>query len=154
MSFIAIVRIFAIYLLAVIVASLLGGVGQAQVNLAAMPEAPVALAERLTASGSVLIELLPVFALMVAAAFLVALPLAEGLSRIFRPWRWLLFALLGAGGIWVAQKAVTALLQSPVINMPAAGWQWAAVLLPVAVGSWLFGYLTRPRSKRGLRVLG
>ena len=154
MSLTAILRIIAFYILAVLVATILGALAQAQINLAALAEPPTLLAERLSAGMTALPGLLPSFAAMVAATLLIFLPIAEVLARIFRPWRWLLFALAGAGGIWVAYKVVDTTLVLPEITAPSAGWQWAAVCVSVAIGSWLFGHLTRPRAKRGLRVLG
>lgn len=154
MSLVAILRVIAFYLLSVLVATLLGGLVQAQVELAALTETPATFAERLAATWQMLPGLLPTFAAMLAAAFVVTLPIAEGLARIFRPWRWLLFGLAGAGGIWAAFKVVAVFLPDTIITAPSQGWQWVALLVGVSIGSWLFGHLTRPRSKRGLRVLG
>lgn len=154
MSLVAILRVIAFYLLSVLVATLLGGLVQAQIELAALSETPATFAERLAATWQMLPGLLPTFAGMLAAAFVVALPIAEGLARIFRPWRWLLFGLAGAGGLWGAYKVMASFLPDTAITAPSQSWQWAALLLGVAIGSWLFGHLTRPRSKRGLRVLG
>ena len=154
MSLVAILRVIAFYILAVLVATLLGGLIQAQINLADLAEAPASLAERLAATWAILPDVLPTFAAMVAAALVITLPIAEVLSRIFRPWRWLLFALAGAGGIWAAYKVQETVLAMPNITAPGAGWQWLAVCVAVAIGSCLFGYLTRPKAKRGLRVLG
>lgn len=154
MSPIAILRVIAFYLLAVLVATLLGALVQAQINLAALAEAPVSIGDRLAAAWQVLPGLLPVFAAMVAGTLVIVLPIAEALSRIFRPWRWLLFALAGAGGIWVAFKVVGSYLSLPEITAPGQTWQWLAMLVAVAVGSWLFGHLSRPKARRGLRVLG
>lgn len=155
MSLVAIVRVIAIYLLSVLVATLLGGLVQAQIELAAIQtDAPSTVGERLAATWQVLPGLLPTFAVMLAGAFAVTLPIAEGLARIFRPWRWLLFGLAGAGGLWGAYKVMASFLPDTAITAPSESWQWVALLVGVAIGSWLFGHLTRPRSKRGLRVLG
>lgn len=154
MSLIAILRVVVFYLLAVLVATLLGGLVQAQVELAALAEPPNTFSERLLATWQVLPGLLLSFAAMLAVAFVVALPVAEGLSRIFRPWRWLLFGLVGAAGIWTAFKMVDVFLPTVSVTTPSQSWQWIAMLVGVAIGSWLFGHLIRPKSKRGLRVLG
>ncbi len=50
MSLVAILRVIAIYLLAVLVATILGGLVQAQVELATLAEAPVSFSERLAAN--------------------------------------------------------------------------------------------------------
>ena len=155
MSLVAILRVIAFYLLAVLVATVRGGLVQAQVELAAsLAEAPATFGERLAATWQALPGLLPSFVAMLAAAFVLTLPIAEGLARIFRPWRWLLFGLAGAGGIWAAFKVVGGWLPDVAVTAPSQTWQWAALLVAVAIGSWLFGQLTRPKSKRGLRVLG
>lgn len=154
MSLVAILRVIAIYLLAVLVATILGGLVQAQIELATLAEAPTSFNERLAATWQLLPGLLPSFVAMLAASLLITLPIAEGLARIFRPWRWLLFALAGAGGIWAAFKLVGSLLPETTITAPGQTWQWPAMLVAVAIGSWLFGHLTRPKARRGLRVLG
>ena len=155
MSPIAILRIIAFYLLAVVVATILGGLVQSQIEIAALAEAPLDLNERVAAGWPALLGLLPTLAAILAVALLVTLPIAEALARIFRPWRWLLFALAGAGGIWAAHKLLPVLpLTLPSLTTPAGGWQWLALCAAVAIGSWLFGRLTRPKARRGLRVLG
>ena len=157
MSLIAILRVFLFYLLAVLVATVLGCLVQTQINLAALQQmdVPISLTERLTSSWQDLLSFTRLFVFMVAAALLPALPVAAGLSRIFRPWRWLLFALAGAAGIWVAFKVADHYLPMPTfIAATRETYGLLAMMAAVAVGSWLFGYLTRPKSKRGLRVLG
>ena len=155
MSPIAILRIIAFYLLAVVVATILGGLVQSQIEIAALAETPLDLNERVAAGWPALLGLLPILAAILAVTLLITLPIAEALARIFRPWRWLLFALAGAGGIWAAYKLLPALpLTLPSLTTPAGGWQWLALCVAVAIGSWLCGQLTRPKAKRGLRVLG
>lgn len=154
MSPVAILRIVIFYLLAVVLATVLGGLAQAQIETATLAEAPTTFGERLAATWQLMPGLLPALAAMIGAAFIITLPIAEALARIFRPWRWLLFALAGAAGLWAAYKVVDAAVPQLAIAAPSQGWQWAAALIAVAIGSWLFGHLTRPRARRGLRVLG
>lgn len=157
MSLIATLRVFAFYLLAVLVATVLGCLVQTQINLAALQlmDVPISWTERLVSSGQDLLNFTPLFGIMVAVALLLALPVAEALSRIFRPWRWLLFALAGAAGIWVAFKVANYYLPMPTfIAATRDVYGLLAMMAAVAVGSWLFGRLTRPKNKRGLRVLG
>src|SRR5690606_16563354 len=99
MSPVAVLRIIAFYLLAVLVATILGCLVQAQIQLAGI-EVPVSLTDRLASVWPDLLDFVKAFALLVAVAFVCLLPVAAGLARIFRPWRWLLFALAGAGGVW------------------------------------------------------
>src|SRR5690606_41017827 len=102
MSPVAVLRIIAFYLLAVLVATILGCLVQAQIQLAGMPptEVPVSLTDRLASVWPDLLYFVKAFALLVAVAFVFLLPVAAGLARIFRPWRCLLFALAGAVGVW------------------------------------------------------
>ncbi|WP_193073524.1 hypothetical protein [Pseudomonas sp. FME51] len=157
MSLVATLRIIAFYLLAVLVATFLGCLVQTQIHLAALQqlEVPASVTARLANTWPDLLSFAQLFLSMVAVTLAVFLPVAEGLSRIFRPWRWLLFALAGAGGIWLAFKAMGQFL--PAYSFPAATLDMPgllAIMAAVGVGSWLFGRLTRPRGKRGLRVLG
>lgn len=157
MSLVATLRVIAFYLLAVLVAAFLGCLVQTQIHLAALQqlEVPASATARLADTWPDLLSFAQLFLIMVAATLAVALPVAEGLSRVFRPWRWLLFALAGAGGIWLAFKVVGQFL--PTYSFPAATLEMPgllAIMASVGVGSWLFGRLTRPRGKRGLRVLG
>src|SRR5690606_23548225 len=145
MSPIAILRIIAFYLLAAVVATILGGLVQFQIEIAALAEAPLDLNERVAAGWPALLGLLPILPATLAVALLRPLPIAEALARIFRPWRWLQLARPGAGGIWAACKLLPALpLTLPARSTPAGGWQWLALCAAVAIGSWLFGHLTRP----------
>src|SRR5690554_3356109 len=132
MSPIAILRIIAFYLLAVVVATILGGLVQSQIEIAALAETPLDLNERVAAGWPALLGLLPILAAILAVTLLITLPIAEALARIFRPWRWLLFALAGAGGIWAAYKLLPALpLTLPSLTPPQAdgsgwpsAWRW------------------------------
>ncbi|SER39696.1 hypothetical protein [Halopseudomonas bauzanensis] len=155
MSPVAVLRIIAFYLLAVLVATILGCLVQAQIQLAGMPptEVPVSLTDRLASVWPDLLDFVKAFALLVAVAFVCLLPVAAGLARIFRPWRWLLFALAGAGGVWAGFK-LSQLSLPGFIATPEQSWGLAALLVAAAIGSWLFGQLTRPKARRGLRVLG
>ena len=155
MSPVAVLRIIAFYILAVLVATVLGCLVQAQIHLAGLPpaEVPVSLTERLAAAWPDLLGFAKAFVMLVAAVFVCLLPVAAGLARIFRPWRWLLFALAGAGGVWAGFK-LSQLYLPGFIAAPEQGWGLAALLIAAAIGSWLFGQLTRPKARRGLRVLG
>ena len=155
MSPVAVLRIIAFYILAVLVATVLGCLVQAQLHLAGLPPAdvPVSLTSRLADAWPALLAFCQTFGLMVGVVFLCLLPVAAGLSRIFRPWRWLLFALAGGCGVWAAFKLSESYL-SGFITAPEQSWGLLALSIAAAIGSWLFGHLTRPRARRGLRVLG
>ncbi|MEZ2743972.1 hypothetical protein ACBQ16_02080 [Halopseudomonas bauzanensis] len=155
MSPVAVLRIIAFYILAVLVATLLGCLVHAQLHLAGLPPAdvPVSLTSRLAEAWPMLLGFAKAFGLLVIVVFLCLLPLAAGLSRIFRPWRWLLFALAGGGGVWAGFKLSESYLRG-FITAPEQSWGLIALSVAAAIGSWLFGHLTRPRARRGLRVLG
>lgn len=157
MKFASVLRILFFYLLSVVLATALGSVVQTQFNLLFLQEmgVPVELPTRLASSWHDLLGFAPVFALMVAVTLLLALPVAEALGRIFKPWRGLLYLLAGAAGIWVAFTLANYL--APMPTLIAATRVTAGLLcmmLAVGVGSWLFGRLTKPKARRGLRVLG
>ena len=150
-------RIVFLYLLAVLVATLLGSLVQTQFNLAALQamDVPVDLATRAQSSLHDLLTFTPIFVVMVAATLLLALPLAEALGRIFKPWRWLLYFLGGFVGIWAAFTLANTLLPMPTfIAATRETSGLLSMMAAVGLGSALFGRLTKPKARRGLRVLG
>ncbi len=152
-----ILRVIFFYLVCVLLATALGTIAQAQINMWELQQlgVPIPWPERLSTTLRDLGGFTPFFIVMVAAAFLVALPVAHGLGTIFRPWRWLLFFLAGGVGIWVAFLVANYVLPMPTFI--AATRETPGLLIvtaAVGIGSWLFGRLTRPPAKRGLRVLG
>lgn len=154
---ITVLRVLFFFLLSVLVATVLGTLMQSQLNLYELQQlgTPISLEQRMLTSLRDLTGFTPIFALMVSVTFICALPVAAGMSRIFKPWRGLLFALAGGVGIWVAFRVADHFLPMPTFI--AATRETTGLLLmmaAVAVGSWLFGRLTRPVVKRGLRVLG
>ncbi|MEH6563909.1 MAG: hypothetical protein V7756_01085 [Halopseudomonas sp.] len=157
MKLASVLRILFFYLLSVVLATALGSLVQTQFNLLFLQEMDVVidLPTRMTTSWHDLRGFTPIFVIMVAATLLLALPLAEALGRIFKPWRWLLYFLAGAGGIWVAFMLANYLLPMPTFiaaTRVTAGL--LCMMLAVGAGSWLFGRLTKPKARRGLRVLG
>ncbi|PAU88269.1 hypothetical protein CK507_06860 [Pseudomonas sp. WN033] len=157
MTLLSILRVILFYLLAVVVASVLGTLVQTQFNLAALrligTDIPVGV--WLSTTLADLRGFAPIFALMVAVTLLLALPVAAGLGRIFKPWRGVLFFLAGAVGIKVAFDIADHLLPMPTFIAATRGLAGLlAMMLAVGIGSALFGRLTRPVNKRGLRVLG
>ena len=84
-----------------------------------------------------------------------ALPLAEALGRIFKPWRWLLYFLAGFVGIWAACELANYVLPMPTfIAATRETPGLLSLMAAVGLGSALFGRLTKPKARRGLRVLG
>ena len=157
MNVLSILRVVAFYLLAVLLASVLGSLVQTQFNLAALQliDTQIPLAVRLQTSIHDLLGFAPLFAVMVAVTLLLALPAAEGLGRIFRPWRGTLYFLAGAVGIKVAFDIADLLLPMPVFVAATRGvGGLLAMMVAVGIGSAVFARLTRPKKRKGLRVLG
>ncbi|SDT87761.1 hypothetical protein [Halopseudomonas salegens] len=153
----SLLRVLLFFLFAVIVATVLGTLVQTQLNLAAlqMIGVEVGLADRLTTTWRDLLGFTPIFVALVAASLLCALPVAELLGRVFKPWRGVIYALAGAVGIKVAFDVADYLLPMPTFIAATRGLGGLLLMMvAVGVGSWLFGRLTRPVKKRGLRVLG
>lgn len=154
---ITVLRVLFFFVISVLVATVLGTLAQTQLNLYELQQlgTPISVEQRAVTSLRDLTGFTPIFGLMVAVTFVFALPVAAGLGRIFKPWRGLLFALAGGVGIWVAFRTADYFLPMPTFI--AATRETLGLLLmmvAVAVGSWLFGRMTRPPVKRGLRVLG
>jgi hypothetical protein len=152
-----VLRVIFFYVIGVLLATVLGSIAQTQINLWELQQLAVSFpwAERLAVTLDDLAGFTPFFGVMVAASFLVALPVAQGLGKIFKPWRWLLFFLAGAVGIWVACLVANYVLPMPTFIAATRGTPGLLILMAsVGIGSWLFGRLTRPPAKRGLRVLG
>lgn len=157
MSLISVLRVVLFFLLAVLVAVLLATLVQTQFNLYELQKigTPILPADRIDASLRDLINFSPLMALIVAVTFIFALPAAEGVSRILKPWRLVVYFLAGAVGLWVAFQAVDWYAPPPVFiaatrELPGT----LSMMAAVGVGSALFGRLVRPRARRGLRVLG
>jgi len=157
MKFASVLRILFFYLLSVVLATALGSLVQSQFNLLFLQEmaVPVDLPTRLATSWHDLLHFTPIFGVMVAVTLFLALPIAEALGRIFKPWRGLLYLLAGGGGIWVAFTLANHLLPMPTfIAATRVSTGLACMMLAVGLGGWLFGRLTKPKARRGLRVLG
>lgn len=85
------------WLLAILVAAAGGTLVQVHMNAEAISDlgAPVPFGERLGMLGHDLLNFMPAYAALVAAAFLIAWPVAGGLSRWKPGWRTVWFALAG-----------------------------------------------------------
>ncbi|HDZ55013.1 MAG TPA: hypothetical protein ENI17_09015 [Pseudomonas xinjiangensis] len=157
MSVVSALRVTLIFLLAVLVATILATVVQTQVNLYDLEQigTDISTADRLGTTGKDLINFFPLMCLLVTLSFIFALPAAELVGRILKPWRTVVYLLAGAVGIWVAFQAVNAYVPPPVfIAATRQSPGTLAMMAGVAIGSGLFALLTRPKARRGLRVLG
>lgn len=150
-------RLFFFFVLSVLLATVLGSLVQTQLNLNELVQlgTPLTMEQRLHTTLRDLLGFTPIFGLMVAVTFIAALPAAAFLGRIFKPWRWLLFLLAGGIGIWVAFRLTDHVAPMPTFIAATRDTQGLLLMMvAVALGSGLFGRLTRPVAKRGLRVLG
>lgn len=153
----SIVRIVLVFLLAVLVAVILGTVVQTQVNLADLIaiDTPISSEDRLQTTFHDLVNFTPLMTVLVGVSFLFAFPVAELVSRVFKPMRAIVFFLAGAVGIWVAFQAVDWYVPPPVFVAATREWPGTlAIMAAVGIGGALFGVITRPKARRGLRVLG
>lgn len=132
--------------LAILAAAVLGAIVQTQFNLAAIQAlgAPVSLGTRLQATAHDLFGFMPLFAVVVGAALLCALPVALGLARLIGFGR-LPLAVAGAvAGLAVAFAAANAATPLPTVIAAArttAGY-WA-MLATAAAGALVYLALRR-----------
>lgn len=157
MSLISVLRVILFFILAVVVAVVLATLVQTQFNLYELQKLGTQIlpADRIDSTLKDLVNFTPLMAVIVLATFVCALPVAEGVARILKPWRLVVYFLAGAAGLWVAFQAVNWYAPPPVFiaaNRELPGT--LSMMAAVGVGSALFGRLVRPRARRGLRVLG
>jgi len=105
-------RYGAAFLAAVTTAYLLGSVFATQVILSGLSahSVPVTLRDRLHATGHDLLGLADTYLPLLVLAFLVALPVGEGLARFFARARLLLYLGAGAGAVITLHLAARAVL--------------------------------------------
>ncbi|MGB4072532.1 hypothetical protein [Pseudomonas sp.] len=144
-------RTLLYFLLAVLLASVLGTVLQTQFNLANLQAlgAPIPLAVRLQTTGLDLLGFSPLFAVLVILGFVFALPAASLLARHWPAARWALFALAGALAVLAAMALANALLPMPTLigaNRSLAGT--LGLMACGSLGALLFAMLGR-RSASG-----
>ena len=90
-------RVFGSYVLAVLVAYVLGAMAATQSVLASLEAmgVVVSMGERLSTTGKDLIGMFPFYALIVAVAFAIALPVANLIAKYLPGWR--AFGMVAAG---------------------------------------------------------
>ena len=134
------------FLLAVLLASVIGTVLQTQFNLANLQAlgAPMPFAVRAQTTCLDLLSFSPTFGVLVLFGFIFALPAASGLARCWPIARWVLFALAGALAVWTAMAVANALLPMPTLiaaNRSVAGTLW--LMASGSLGALLFAALQR-----------
>jgi hypothetical protein len=137
------------FLLAVLLATLMGAVLQTQFNLANLQAlgAPMPLGVRVQTTCLDLLGFSPTFAVLVILGFIFALPAASRLTRVWPKGRWLLFALAGALAVLAAMALANALLPMPTLigaNRSLAGT--LALMASGSLGALLFAVLARRSS--------
>ncbi|MHA6492088.1 hypothetical protein ACX0MV_02420 [Pseudomonas borbori] len=137
------------FVLAVLLATVLGTVLQTQFNLAMLEAlgAPIPLAVRLHTSGLDLLGFSPTFGLLVLLGFSLALPVAALASRALPRTRGVMFALAGAVAILLALMLANALAPMPTLigaNRSVAGT--LALMASGSAGALLFAVLGRRAS--------
>ncbi|WP_462379735.1 hypothetical protein [Pseudomonas sp. Marseille-QA0892] len=134
-------RVFLAFILAVALATVLGTVFQTQFNLAALTELGVSvpLEVRLRTTGQDLLGFSPTLGALVAASFVLALPAAAYVERLWPRGRWLVFLL--AGGLSVLGALMVANALAPMPTLISANRTFGGTLglmASGALGAWLF----------------
>lgn len=142
-------RTLLYFLLAVLLASVMGSVLQTQFNLANLQAlgAPMPLGVRVQTTCLDLLGFSPTFAMLVILGFIFALPAASLLARLWPMGRWLLFTLAGALAVLAAMALANALLPMPTLigaNRTFAGT--VGLMACGSLGALLFAVLMRRSS--------
>jgi hypothetical protein len=141
-------RVVAAWLLAVLLATVLGAVVQTQFNLASLTGmgVEVSLAQRIGATLHDLVNFSPLYGLLVAAAFLPAFTVSGLLARGWPRWRIPLHVGAGLTAIPVALLVINRLL--PVNPLSAARGQAGVLALGLcgALAGMVFARLARRRT--------
>jgi len=140
------VRMVLAWAIAVVAAAALGSLIQSWMNMNALArlDADIGLAQRLTASIHDLRFFTPLYASLVAIAFLVAWMVAGGLSRWWPQWRSLWFNLAGFFSIWTMLAIMDQMLPVTAIAAARSLTGSLALSLAGAVGGWLYVRMTDP----------
>lgn len=130
---------------AVLVTAAAGSVVQTQFNLAMIQRlgAPVPLTDRVETTLHDLVGFAPTYALLVAAGFLIALPVSGLLARFWPAGRMVLHALAGGTAIVGALLMMNALLPVTVIGAARFPSGVATLALSGMLGGLLFAFWTR-----------
>lgn len=143
-------RVLMGWLLAVIVAAVGGTLVEVQMNAAALAGlgAPVSVAERIGMLLHDLVRFTPLFGALIAAAFIVAWPVAAGLARWRPGWRGGLFPLAG----FTALATILVVMQwaLPITVIASARSPLGATFLSLAgaVAGLVYVWLTRGASSQ------
>ncbi|MCC5856872.1 MAG: hypothetical protein JJT90_01835 [Ectothiorhodospiraceae bacterium] len=137
-----------VFLVAVVCAAALGSLVQSQFNLAALQGmgVPVPLGLWIRTSLQDLIGFAPIYAIVVAVAYLVAFPIAGLLARRLRGGAVWLYALAGGAGILLAILLINAALPMTPLAVTRYALGTAALSVAGAIGGLIFARLGRALS--------
>lgn len=141
-------RLLLALLAAIIVATLLGAILQAQHTMAAMSEIgpPIAVGNRLATTFHDLVRFSPLYFLIVAPTFLVAFLVAELLAIKLPGYRLALILAASVVGLWAAFPLVDYLLMpATMITATRTGGGTALMVLGGLGGGVVYALLTRHR---------
>jgi peptidoglycan/LPS O-acetylase OafA/YrhL len=142
------------FVAAVLTTTVVGSVLQTQINLAAVQAlgAQIGPSLRLRTTWDDLLGFAPAWAGIVAAGFLLALPVAAWLGRRWPAWRPALSVLAGAFAIAVALWLMRLALGLNAVAAARSGSGLLLLALAGALGGWVFARLSRrPRHRWSTR---
>ncbi len=136
------------WLAAVAVTAAAGSVIQTQFNLATIRElgAPIPWNLRLDTTLHDLVHFAPTYALLVSAAFLIALAVSGLLARRWPAARTVLHTIAGGAGIATALLVMNSMLPATVIGATRFGTGILALALAGALGGLLYARWSQPRA--------
>lgn len=136
------------YLVALLLAVAWGSIVQTQFNITSLQSigGDIPLPIRLWMTGADLVRFAPLYASIVAIAFLLALPVAAWIAQRWPQLRTLMFALAGIIGIAVAIRLVDALVPPPVLIAATRGTGgWLLMAFGGAIGAVVYARHTQAR---------
>jgi hypothetical protein len=121
-----VIRVFAGWVAAVVLASLLGSAIQTQYNLAALAglDVSIGLAARLESTAHDLWHFAPLYGALVAVSFFVAWPVAGWLARRRPDRRPAWFTLAGTAAVAVMLVTMNAVLPITPVARPGTSRRW------------------------------
>jgi len=138
------IRVVLGWAIAVVTTVVVGSIVQTQFNLAAIAAlgAPIGIGQRLQATAHDLLSFTPAYAILVAAAFALAWPVAGLLKRAFPAQRTLLFVLAGFGAVWVMIMIMNRALPVTPIGATRALAGTLSLAAAGALAGWWYARLT------------
>lgn len=108
-------QVIGSFLLAVVVAGLLGSILQTQVNLAQLRDIgpPISFAMRVDSTWHDLLRFAPIYTMIVLAPFIIAIPIAEFIAKKVPGHRMIWLVAAAAGGLWVCFQLINHVAPMP-----------------------------------------